>query len=242
MASPATESERAATRGLAARAIGIIVAPRETFEAVAAHPRWFGMLALTLVPMAVLTFLFLSTETGREALLEQQVSSIEAFGMTVTDEMYARLRAQLPAARYWAAGQFMLVWPLVLAIVAGVLFTLFSALLGGAATFRQVFSVTAHTTVISLLQQLFTLPLALARGSLGGVTNLAVLAPMLDETSFLGRLLGAIDVFWIWWTVVLAIGLSVLYRRRTRPILVGLLAVYGVIALAIAALMRGSAR
>ena len=48
-------------------------------------------------------------------------------------------------------------------------------------------------------------------------------------------LLGSIDLFRIWWLVSLAIGLAVLYKRRTSPIAWGLLAVYGIIVLVIAA-------
>jgi hypothetical protein len=91
--------------------------------------------------------------------------------------------------------------------------------------------------VISALGQLFTAPLNLLRGAAGSATNLAVLLPMIDETSFLGRLFGAIDLFIIWYVIVLAIGLAVLYKRRTQPIAISLLAVYAVIALGIAAVM-----
>ena len=38
-----------APKGLIARAIGIITSPRATYEAVVAHPKWFGMLALCAV-------------------------------------------------------------------------------------------------------------------------------------------------------------------------------------------------
>jgi hypothetical protein len=62
-----------------------------------------------------------------------------------------------------------------------------------------------------------------------------VFVPFLDEKSFLSRLLGTIDLFQIWWLVVLAIGLGVLYKRRTGPIATSLLTVYAVIILAIAA-------
>ena len=40
--------------------------------------------------------------------------------------------------------------------------------------------------------------------------------------------------FSIWYIVVLAIGLAVLYRRRTQPIAISLLSVYAVIAIVIA--------
>ncbi len=76
----------------------------------------------------------------------------------------------------------------------------------------------------------------LSRGSMSSKTNLAVFLPAMEGT-FVGRLLGTIDLFLIWQFVVLAIGLGVLYRRRTQPIAIGLFVVYGVIALTIAAVM-----
>jgi len=57
---------------------------------------------------------------------------------------------------------------------------------------------------------------------------------MLPEKSFAGLLIGMVDVFLIWYIVVLAIGLAVLYRRRTQPIAISLLTVYAVIAIVIA--------
>ena len=98
----------------------------------------------------------------------------------------------------------------------------FNAVLGGDATFKQVFSVVAHAGVVSLAQQLFVYPLDYARGSLSSPTNLGVFLPFLDENTFPARLLGAIDLFLIWWMVNLAIGLGVLYKRRTGPIATGI--------------------
>jgi hypothetical protein len=47
-----------------------------------------------------------------------------------------------------------------------------------------------------------------------------------------------IDVFLIWWTIVIGIGLAVLYKRRTGPIVLSLLGVYVGIAAAVAIVMR----
>ena len=46
-----------------------------------------------------------------------------------------------------------------------------------------------------------------------------------------------IDLFVVWWVFVLAVGIGVLYRRRTQPIAMGLFGTYAVIALAVAAVM-----
>jgi len=59
--------------------------------------------------------------------------------------------------------------------------------------------------------------------------------PFLEDTSFVARFLGSIDLFYVWWMVSLSIGLGVLYRRRTTPIATSVIVVYVVIALVIAA-------
>jgi hypothetical protein len=46
-----------------------------------------------------------------------------------------------------------------------------------------------------------------------------------------------VDLFIVWYVIVLAIGLGVLYRRRTQPIAISLFAVYAVIAIGLAAVM-----
>ena len=111
----------------------------------------------------------------------------------------------------------------------------FNAGLGGSATFRQVFAIVAHSGIVVAVSQLFNLPLAYARQTMAGAANLAVFAPFLDESSFAARLLGAIDLFLIWWTISLSIGLGVLYRRRTGPIATTLIVIYVAIGVVIAA-------
>ena len=97
-----------------------------------------------------------------------------------------------------------------------------------------------HAGPIGLLSQLFTVPLNYFRGTMTSATTLAVLLPMLPDKSFAGRLLGMIDLFLIWQLIVLSIGLAVLYRRRTQPIVTALLVVYFIIAVIVAFVRRGA--
>jgi hypothetical protein len=124
--------------------------------------------------------------------------------------------------------------PIIALVIAGILFAIFNAAMGGEASFKQVFTVLAHAGAISALSTVFSGAINYFRGSMGSVANLGALLPMLAENSFAGRLLGMVDVFLIWYIVVLAIGLAVLYRRRTQPIAISLLTVYAVIAVAVA--------
>lgn len=220
-----------------ARFIGIITSPRATFESVVAHPKWLGMLALTTVIIAFGAALPMTTEAGREAALDVQVKQMESFGMVVNDEMYAGMQKNMRFAPYTTAASIVCISPIVSVIIAGILFAIFNAAMGGTATFKQVFSVYVHAGAISALGQLFTGPFNYFRGAMTSATNLAVLLPMLPEGSFMAKLAGMVDLFIIWWVIVLAMGLAVLYRRKTQPIAITLFSIYAVIALAVAAFM-----
>jgi hypothetical protein len=52
---------------------------------------------------------------------------------------------------------------------------------------------------------------------------LGALAPMLDENSFLARMLGFVSVISIWQAFVTGIGLAVLYKRKAGGIILGLI-------------------
>jgi hypothetical protein len=223
-----------APANLVSRFVGVLFSPRQTYQGIVATPRWLGMLLLIAVFLCLATFLFLSTQVGRDALLEQQVSAMEAFGVNVSDEMYAQLEGRLAFAQYTGAAGQLVTLPIVYLIMAGILFAIFNAAMGGEASFKQVFTVVVHSGAVSVVQQLFVLPLNYFRGSLSSPTNVAAMLPMLPEKSFVTYLLGTIDIFLIWWLMVLAIGLAVLYRRRTQPVAVTLFVIYAVIALCIA--------
>ena len=110
--------------------------------------------------------------------------------------------------------------------------------MGGEASFKQVFAVMTHAGVISASRPVVRRAVQLLpRIRRAAPTNLGALLPMLDETSFLGTLFGMIDLFIIWWLIVLAIGLAVLYRRRTQPIAITLFGSTRVIAVCVAAFM-----
>jgi hypothetical protein len=224
-------------RSLLSRFVGVLVSPRDTFAAVAAHPKWLGMLALTAGVVALSVGGFLMTSVGQQAWLDQTEAQSAAFGRPMTDQQYEGMQRMMPFAGYLAVAQFLIGIPLITLLLAAVAFGIFGAALGGDASFKQVYAVVVHAGAVSVLQQLFSVPLNYFRESLSSPTNLSVFVPMLPEGSFVTRLLGTIDIFLVWWTIVLAIGIATLYRRRTQPILWSFLAVYGVIALTIAAIM-----
>ena len=224
-----------------ARLIGVILSPADTFRSIVAHPTWLGALVTVVLVIAGGNFALLSTEVGQQALLDQQIRTSEAWGQTVTDAQEERMEEMLPVMRYVTLGSTIALAPIITFALAGLLFGVFTAGLGGSATFKEVLAVVTHAGAVSILATLFTLPLNYARESLSSSTNLGVFTPFLDEGTLPARFLGLIDLFLVWWVVVLAIGLAVLYKRRTGPVAFSLLGAYIGIAAVIALIMRALA-
>ena len=190
--------------------------------------------------MASATVALLSTEIGRNAVVDQQISQSESYGRHLTEVQIEQIEKFAPYSVYVAPVFQLLFLGAGGLLIGGLAFAVFNAMLGGDATFKQVFAVVCHSAVVLAALSLFTTPLSYARETLSSATNLGVFLPFLDESSFLARLLGSIDLIFIWWMLSLAIGLGVLYRRRTGPIAITMFAVYVVIGMIIAAIKTAS--
>lgn len=220
--------------GLFARFVGIITSPKATFEAVVRKPNAIAILALVAFLVGGTQSALNMTERGRQASIDFSVSQMEKFGVTVTDEMYTRMVEQQKYAVYTSFVGAFIGFPIVLLIMSGILYAVFNAIMGGTADFKQVMAVVSHASVISALGAIFAGIINYSRGAIStSVANLGMLLPMLPERSFAANLAGAIDVFQIWWIITLAIGLGVLYKRKTSGIATGLFVVYGIIILGV---------
>ncbi len=230
--------------GLLARIAGVIFSPRDTFAAVVARPRWLGVMAVTLAVGAGSQYVVMSSQVLQDAIVDQQIQRMEAGGQAASDEQVATIERILSFLPQIYAAATLIVGPLVVAAVAGILVGIFSTLMGGSGTFKQVYAVLAHAGVVSTLAGLLSAVLMAAGVEPSGVSppgaNLGVFVPMLEETSFVAQMLGAINLILLWWLVTLSIGLGVLYKRRTGPIVTSLMALYFVIALIIAFVRSGS--
>ncbi|MDP6579816.1 MAG: YIP1 family protein [Vicinamibacterales bacterium] len=223
--------------GLVSRLVGVLFSPRQAFGAIVARPRWLGALFVVALTMASASGWLVSTEVGQQALLEQQVSAMESFGVTVSDEMYDQLASGLENATYFAAGSVLVFIPLVTLILAGVVWTVCYVLLGAHTPFRAMYAVVAHAGAVNIVQQLFVVPLNYTRGVMSNPTTLAAFFPMLETGTFTQRFLGMIDLFIVWQLMVLAIGIAVLYGRRTGPFAATFYTLYAVLAVGISFVM-----
>jgi len=225
--------------GLIARLIGVIFSPRATYAAVVARPRVLGAFVITIGIMAITEGAFFTTPVMQEVLMDQQVKTLESFGVNITDQMYDRLEQGIGRAAYTTPLTLVIGVPIVAAISAAIILGIWGMLMGGAGTFKQVFAILAHSGAILALAVLFAMPLSYATHRLAGA-NLAVFVPMLEETTFLARFLGAIDLFYIWWSINVAIGVAVLFKRKTAGIAGTFVGLYVVVALVLAVVRSGN--
>ena len=226
----------------------MVRSPRATLTSVIARPRSLDLAILVLVISAVCSVGFLLTRVGQLAALDQQVRQLESLGTVVTDDMYERLRRLVPYRPVMSAAMILVGWPILWLIAAGILSTVGNRFAHRPpsrhsdepqearrrATFAQVLTIVVHASAIFAVRALIAAPANYARESLGGATSLSMVMPSFSESTFPARLLGAIDIFVLWWVVLVALGLSILYQTRTLPIVCWLFGAYAAVAVAIA--------
>ena len=226
------------------RVTGVLVHPRATMAEVVRHPAFITTWTVVLLVVAVCGGLLLSTPVGQQALVDERVRVTEAIGGRVDDATYDGLQNDPPVSIYLTSGGRLLVTPPVTVAVALGLMVL--ARLDrdveaawtsgiGRVTFVTALAIVVHATVVLAVQQVVFTPLHYAYESLTSPTNVAGLLRLFDEGSWPQRLLGAVDVFGLWWMWLLAVGVAAATGRPARRYVWKLLAVYVGVAMIVAA-------
>jgi hypothetical protein len=198
------------------------------------------MMLTTFVVTAACGVALMVTSVGQQALVDQWERTALAFGREVPDERYAELVALSDFGAVYAMIRALATGPVLSCVVAGMVFGVFGRFravpAAGPASrpdadasrvrYAHVLAVATHAGVILALRQLVAAPFQYARETLASPTTLGQLFPIFDEVSPAARFLGAIDLFVVWWAIVLAIGVSLLYRRSARATASVFLGVY----------------
>ena len=207
------------------RVTGVLLHPRATMAEVVRHPAFITTWVVVLLVVAVCAGLLLSTPIGEQLLVDERVRVTEAMGGRIDDDMYARLQNDPPVSIYLTSGgRLLLTPPVTIAVALGVM--ALARRDGASITFATALAIAVHATLVLALQQVIATPLHYAYESLTSRTNLAGLLGVFDEGSWPARLLGAIDIFGLWWIWLLSLGLAAATTRPARRYIWTLLAVY----------------
>ncbi len=221
--------------------VGVVRRPRPTFEAVVRSPRSAGLLGILFAVYFLASAALFSTIVGRQALVDQWENTAIAFGQPVDDARYAELQRLSEQGVSYAAGTALLTGPLAAALLAFLLFGWFTGVRRGRATYRQVLAIVATASTILMLRHLVAAPLAYVRETTASATTLTRVMTMIDQASPVARFLSLIDLFVVWWLIVLAVGVAVMYGRRTRDVALLLVGAYAAVALVLAGVMAALA-
>ena len=215
----------------------MVRSPRATLTSAVKHPRSLGLGLLIVLVSAACSAGFLMTRVGQLAALDQQVRQLESFGTVIGDDTYEELRRLVPYRPLISAAFILVGWPILWVLTAYALWWFGSK----RAAFLQVLTIVVHASAILALRALVAAPINYARESIGGATSLRMVMPAFGESTFPARLLGALDIFMVWWVVLVAMGLSILYETRTFTVARWLFGAYacGAAALALTQALRG---
>ncbi len=197
---PQAEQSQTPIPNILVRFMQVFVSPAALFDALRERPVWLDALIVTIVVSLLVQFM-IPAEMMREAIMSGLAADASPEQVEATEKIVGFTRS---------FGWIMaIVSTLALfAFLAGLLKLVYGVLLGGAVTFKQMFSATVHAQLINTAGALVTLPLIRATGDLRSTLSLHLLAPDLERGSWLLAFLQGLSLFGLWTMVVLGIAVS----------------------------------
>lgn len=209
---------------LPSRTLQVLVSPGRLFEELREEPR--GLWIIVVSGLVVVGATALIPTEAWEAMLRSRTSMVPSGEVPVDPAEMAgvvRWTGVAGAALLWG------VWALAL---GGVATLVFAFILGDEGRFKQYLAVAGHAMVPVALGTALTLPLKIIETDAQLSLTLASFAVFLDEGYAL-RFLGTLDLFALWATVVMALGVSRIDPERSwagaTAILLSLYAVLGLL-------------
>ena len=205
--------------------INIYIAPSKVFEAV----KDFN-LKKAIVPLVILAVLGvvsfwaiqdLATEVGYDTALER-IENSSRIPDDQKEEIITQMEERMegPQITGWVASA--LGGPVTVFFMALIALLVGNTIMGGSAKYGQLLNVTAWAYMINILESIIKIPLMLSKWSLEVYTGLGVFG-IGEKGSFINSIFNAIDIFAIWRIILMAIGMGIIYNKKTRPYAIAML-------------------
>ena len=176
-----------------ARAISIFTAPSQVYQELSKRPTWLApLLAVTLSISCMQVVVFFSEKGAAAMRQEFQEEYQKKMQSNAPPEA---IDQQMAIARYAAPIAVLLFVPIVTLLSAGLVYLIFSIIMGGEATYRQTFSAWCHTGIIGVLGALVATAMIFIKGSAKSSTALSAFLPFLEEKSLVFKIFQGLDLF-----------------------------------------------
>lgn len=218
------------------RMINVFFSPGKAMASVAAKPSW--VLPVILVTLISIVFTMSAKQVIiHETLTKQEQKMLERdMDPDQIDEILSRTEGWMNISMPIGA----LVFPVIMIVIVSAIYLFVgNVILGGSASFKPVFAVTAHAWLIFSVGSLVALPIVLSKETVQVSFSLATLLSEEARETFLYQFLTKIDIFAIWYLGVQSIGLAAVYNMSTKKMattLAILYLLYAVIASSLAAI------
>lgn len=191
------------------RIFGVFFSPKNTFEDIDRKPTWVVPVALILAIVVAFTIITMpitmpeQMEKQREKMLERGMGDDQIDQIMASQEKIGKFIGPVGAV---------ISTIIILLIFAGILIFVGNIVLGGKTTFKTMFSVYVHSSLIGMLGMLLSLPLIIQKQTANVHFSLALMLSEDQSKTILYNVLKAFGLFSIWQYVVLAIGFAVIYK------------------------------
>lgn len=197
-------ADREELPSLPGRALQVFVAPGALFDRLRENPAWVDVMVL-VAALSLASTLLIPEELVREAMMQQ---APEGTDVEQVEQFTGFVR--------WTGMISAVIGPLfVAAVVAGVTHLVFTLVLGGRCTYRQLFSAASHMMLVPTVGTLITVPLILSTGDVQTSLALHLLAPGIDTGTYAFRLLRGLSLFGLAGASIMGVAVGRLYRSRS---------------------------
>jgi hypothetical protein len=196
-----------------AKIINSYTAPRKVFEAVKDFDWKKAFIPLLVLGILGLISYWAIQDLANDYGYEKAVNVIENMDR-LTDEQKVEQIAKIeermdgPQITSWISSA--LGGPITVFFMTLITLLVGNTFMGGSAKYGQLLNITAWAYMVNILENILEV-----------YTGLGVLG-IGEKGSFINSLLAGIDIFAIWRIVLIAIGMGIIYNKKTKPYLIAM--------------------
>lgn len=201
----------APTTGSAAALFNVLLEPRKTFESLKPTAPWIMPLVVILLAVAAFTYI------NWPYLMDQRIESFQASDQ-IPAEQKAEIMADMQAKRENPGPVDIALGPLFVGVFsilgAAIWLLLGNVVAGGDGIFKTLWSAFNYAGMVGVVEMVLKTIMIQMKQSANVYTSLALLTPDLDTKGFVFRALDALDVFSLWFFLLMAVGVSVMCKVK----------------------------
>lgn len=213
--------------------INIYLAPSKVFETVKDFDFKKAMIPLLILAIVGVLSFWAIQDLVNEYGYEKAVTYIENLDRLTDEqkvEQIEKIDEKMSGPQIGGYISSMLGIPIRVLLMTLVGLLIGNTFMGGSAKYGQLLNVTAWAYMIAILEAIVKIPLMLSKWSLEVYTGLGVLGIGAKGT-FINYLFAGIDIFSIWRIVIVAIGMGIVYNKKTKPYIIAMLMAWFVLRL-----------